>query len=125
MGYKQQKKHEIQVFVAYLLMLLSIFTIIPLLLTYWLAAKFSHISSLEAWLNSHAMWIAFNLVIFLCIAVFAALWFIPLAFFVWNQYLWVTACTVIGVIFASIAWLYLLNAWLKGIIRFFQRKPVY
>jgi hypothetical protein len=125
MGQQQQKKLERQVLVTYMLMLLTIFTVIPLVITYWLAAKATNFSGVEVWLNSHVLWITFSLLIFFCIAVFAALWFIPLAFFVWDQHLWVTACTVVGVIFALIAWLYLINAWLKGIIRFFKRKPVY
>ncbi|KAA8731318.1 hypothetical protein F4V57_13530 [Acinetobacter qingfengensis] len=125
MGQEQQKKQEKLVLVTYLFMLLSIFTIIPVVITYWLAVKASYFPDTEVWLNSHAFWIARNLLIFLCIAVFSALWFIPLAFFMWDQYIWVTACTIAGVVFALIAWLYLVNTWLKGIMRFFKRKPVY
>lgn len=125
MVYEQQKKQERQILIAYLLMLLTVFSIVPFIVAYWLAARITHLPATEVWLSSHAFWIARNVLIFFCIAVFAALWFIPLFFFIWDQYIWVTACTVIGVIFAIVAWLYLLNAWLKGISRFIRHKPVY
>lgn len=125
MGKEQQKQQQRQILFAYMFMLFTVFTLVPLLLAYWLAARITHIPDIEVWLSSHAFWIVRNLLVFASIAVFAALWFIPLLFLVWDQYIWVTACTIIGSIFAIIAWLYLLNAWLKGISRFCKRKPVY
>lgn len=121
----QHKKQGTRILIAYMLMLLTVFTVVPLILTYWLAVRTSNMSDIEVWLHSHGLWIARNLLIFACMAFFAALWFIPLAFFVWDQFTWVTACTICGVIFAVVAWLYLLNAWLKGISKFIKRKPVY
>lgn len=125
MSMEQQKKQEKQILSAYLLMLLTILSIVPMILAYWLAFKVTQTPDVEVWLNSHALWITRSLMIFICIAIFAALWFIPLAFFAWNDLVWVNASVIIGVIFSFIAWLYLINAWLKGFIRYFQRKPVY
>lgn len=125
MGQNQQKQQQRRVFTAYLLMLLTVFCIVPLIFAYWISMRLTNTPDMEVWLSSHCFWIARNLLIFICIAVFAALWFIPLAFFVWDQFIWVTACTIIGVIFAIVAWLFLLNSWLKGISRFIKRKPVY
>lgn len=121
----QHKKQGRSVLIAYLLMLLTVFTVVPLVIAYWLAIKTTNMPEVEVWLHSHGLWIARSILIFACIAAFAALWFIPLAFFVWDQFIWVTACTIIGVIFAVVAWLFLLNAWLKGISKFIRHKPVY
>ena len=46
-------------------------------------------------------------------------------FLYWDSELWVTACTVLGVVFTAIAWLFLLNAWIKGISKFFNYKAVF
>jgi hypothetical protein len=45
------------------------------------------------------------MLLFILMALFAALWFIPLFFFAWDSALWVTA-TVAGVVFFSIAWFF-------------------
>lgn len=37
----------------------------------------------------------------------------------------VTGCTVAGVVFSLIAFLFLLNAWLKGLSRFVKNKAVF
>ncbi len=121
----QQKKQQKQILLAYVMMFLSLFTFVPIIFAYLLAMRLTHTEDIEVWLNSHALWIVRTLLIFICIALFAALWFIPLYFFIWDQHTWVTACTIAGVIFAIVAWLYLLNSWLKGLIKFFQRKSVY
>lgn len=125
MGKEQQKRQQKQILLAYVMMFLSVFTFVPIIFAYLLAMRLTHTEDIEVWLNSHALWIVRTLLIFICIALFAVLWFIPLYFFVWDQQTWVTACTIAGVIFAIVAWLYLLNAWLKGLIKFFQRKSVY
>ncbi|TXJ08266.1 MAG: hypothetical protein E6Q25_06015 [Acinetobacter sp.] len=125
MSVEQNKKQEKHILIAYLLMLLTILSVVPIIMAYWLAFRISHTTNVEVWLNSHALWIARSLMIFVCIAIFAALWFIPLGFFAWNSSTWVNASVMIGGFFAITAWLYLINAWLKGIIRYFQRKPVY
>lgn len=125
MSQEQQKQQEKQILIAYVLMFLTIFSIIPLVFAYWIAARVSTQPEIEVWLSSHAFWIARNLTIFICIAIFSALWFIPLGFLAWNHSTWTMATTIIGVIFAIIAWLYLLNAWIKGIFRYIKHKPVY
>jgi hypothetical protein len=33
--------------------------------------------------------------------------------------------TVAGVIFSAIAWLFLLNAWIKGVAKYFKNKAVF
>ncbi|KCX47623.1 hypothetical protein J528_4785 [Acinetobacter baumannii 135867] len=53
------------------------------------------------------------------------MWFIPLFFFAWDSNLWVTASTVAGVVFSAIAWLFLLNAWLKGLSKYLKNKAVF
>ena len=121
----QDKQQRTRILIAYVLMLLTVFSVVPLIFGYWLASRAINMPDIEVWLHSHGLWIARNLLIFMSMAVFAALWFIPLAFFVWDQFVWVTACTIFGVIFAIVAWLFLFNAWLKGISKFIKRKPVY
>ncbi len=125
MSAERQKKQQKQILTAYLLMLLTILSIVPMILAYWLAVRVAQTQDVEVWLNAHALWITRSLIIFMSMALFSALWFIPLAFFTWNEVLWVNASVIIGVIFALVAWLYLINAWLKGFIRYFRRKPVY
>lgn len=125
MSAERQKKQQKQILTAYLLMLLTILSIVPMILAYWLAVRVTQTQDVEVWLNAHALWITRSLIIFMSMALFSALWFIPLAFFAWNELLWVNASVIVGVIFAMVAWLYLINAWLKGFIRYFRRKPVY
>ncbi|HFF5124729.1 TPA: hypothetical protein ACGDMM_001909, partial [Acinetobacter baumannii] len=43
----------------------------------------------------------------------------------WDSSLWVTASTVAGVVFSAIAWLFLLNAWLKGLSKYLKNKAVF
>ena len=45
--------------------------------------------------------------------------------FAWDSNLWVTASTVAGVVFSAIAWLFLLNAWLKGLSKYLKNKAVF
>lgn len=125
MGKEQHKKQQRQVLIAYFMMFLTVLAIVPMIIAYTIAMRLSYAPEMEVWLNSHVLWIMRSIMIFFCIAIFAALWFIPLIFVTWDQYIWVTACSVIGVVFALISWIYLLNSWIKGIIRFFKRKPVY
>jgi hypothetical protein len=66
-----------------------------------------------------------NVLLFIMMAFFASLWFIPLFFFAWDSAIWVTATTVAGVVFSSIAWLFLLNAWLKGLSKYLKNKAVF
>lgn len=110
---------------AYLLLLLALVSVFPALLAYavaWLIQKKAH---QEIWIYTHAQWIMRNSLIFLIIALFASLWFIPLCFKVWYFDIYTKTTTVIGAIFLLIAFLYLLNAWLKGIAKLLFKKSVF
>ena len=119
---KQQRR---KIAVAYVLMFFALFTLISGVIAYCLARNVSQTPQTEVWLNAQALWVMRSTLLYLILAAFASLWFIPLNFYYWDSYLWVTACTVIGVVFALIAFLYLLNAWLKGIVRFMKNKPIF
>lgn len=119
---KQQRR---KIAVAYVLMFFALFTLISGVIAYFLARNVSQTPHTEVWLNAQALWVMRSTLLYLILAAFASLWFIPLNFYYWDSYLWVTACTVIGVVFALIAFLYLLNAWLKGVVRFMKNKPVF
>lgn len=110
---------------SYVFMFLALFTLVSGLIAYWLARHVNNSQGAEVWLNAQSLWIMRNVMIYLVLAVFALLWFIPLHFYTWDSSLWVTATTVIGVIFAFIAFIYLLNAWIKGLGKFFQNKAVF
>lgn len=110
---------------SYLFMFLALFTVITAVLAYWLARKVAVADNAEVWIHAQALWIMRNALIFLILAAFAALWFIPLIFFYWDSFIWVKACTVAGVVFSAIAWLYLLNIWLKGFTKYLQKKAVF
>ncbi len=110
---------------AYICMLLSIFTLFFALFAYLFARKITIDLTSEVWLQAHAFWIMRNSILYAIVMLFASIWFIPLYFYYWDTYIWVTVCTVIGVIFAAIGSLFLLNAWLKGISRFFKNKAVF
>lgn len=118
-------QHRRYIAISYVFMFLALFSVITAVIAYILARKVAGVDHAEVWLNSHALWIMRNIVLFLGMTVFAALWFIPLIFFYWDSELWVTACTVLGVVFTAIAWLFLLNAWIKGISKLFNYKAVF
>ncbi|MFH7766088.1 hypothetical protein [Acinetobacter sp. BSP-28] len=111
--------------ISYVLMFLALFTVISGIFAYWFARKVTKVNEVEVWLQAQALWIMRNIVIYMILVCFAALWFIPLIFFYWDSAVWVKGCTVAGVVFAMIAFLFLLNAWLKGISRFFKNKAVF
>ena len=125
MGQTNLEQHRRYITSAYLLMFLALFTVITAVLAYWLARKVAVVDDAEVWIHAQALWIMRNAVIFLILAAFAALWFIPLMFFYWDSFIWVKACTVAGVVFSAIAWLYLLNIWLKGFTKYLQKKAVF
>lgn len=110
---------------AYVFMFLALFTLIGGAFAYWYARKIIQVDNAEVWMQAQALWVMRNITIYLVLMSFAALWFIPLIFFYWNSALWVTACTLVGVVFSLIAFLFLLNAWLKGMSRFFKNKAVF
>lgn len=125
MGQSNLERHRRFITSSYLLMFLALFTVITAVLAYWLARKVTMVDDAEVWIHAQALWIMRNVVIFLILAVFAALWFIPLIFFYWDSMIWVKACTVIGVVFSAIAWLFLLNGWLKGFTKYLQKKAAF
>ncbi|MFD1439606.1 hypothetical protein [Acinetobacter terrae] len=110
---------------SYVFMFFALFTVISGVFAYWYARKVTQVDGVEVWLEAQALWVMRNIVIYSILVLFAALWFIPLIFFYWDSALWVTGCTVAGVVFTMIAFLFLLNAWLKGISRFFKNKAVF
>ena len=109
---------------AYMFMFLALFSVFSAVIAYLLARKVTQVDA-EVWMHAQALWIMRNVIIFVILAAFAALWFIPLIFFYWDSLLWVKACTVIGVIFGAIAWLFLLNAWIKGFSKYLNKKAVF
>ena len=125
MGQTNPEQHRKFITSSYLFMFLALFTVITAVLAYWLARKVAVADDAEVWIHAQALWIMRNAVIFLILASFAALWFIPLIFFYWDSFIWVKACTVAGVVFSAIAWLYLLNVWLKGFTKYLQKKAVF
>ena len=110
---------------SYVFMFFALFTVISGVFAYWYARKVTQVDGVEVWLEAQGLWVMRNIVIYSILVLFAALWFIPLIFFYWDSALWVTGCTVAGVVFTMIAFLFLLNAWLKGISRFFKNKAVF
>lgn len=110
---------------AYVFMFFALFTVVSGIFAYWYARKITQIDYAEVWLQAQALWIMRNIVIYSVLAIFAALWFIPLFFFDWDSQLWVKACTVAGVVFSFIAIIFLINAWFKGIFKFSQNKAVF
>ncbi|WP_448760991.1 hypothetical protein [Acinetobacter tandoii] len=117
-------KYRRSIAISYVFMFLALFTVISGIFAYWFARKVTQMDT-EVWLQAQALWIMRNIIIYTVLSLFAALWFIPLCFFTWNSALWVTGCTVAGVVFALIAFLYLLNAWIKGLSKFIKNKAVF
>lgn len=111
--------------ISYVFMFFALFTVISGVFAYWYARKITQVDDVEVWLQAQALWVMRNIVIYAILVIFAALWFIPLIFFYWDSALWVTGCTVAGVVFSLIAFLFLLNAWLKGLSRFVKNKAVF
>ena len=125
MGRDNLEKHRRYITGSYLFIFLALFTVITAVVAYWLARKVTKVDNVEVWMHAQALWLMRNAVIFLILAIFALLWFIPLIFFYWDSFIWVKACTVIGVVFSAIAWLFLLNVWLKGFTKYLQKKAVF
>lgn len=118
-------KYRRYIAISYVFMFFALFTVVSGILAYWFARKVTQLDSAEVWMQAHALWVMRTITIYIILACFAALWFIPLFFYYWDTYLWVTGCTVAGVVFSCIAFLYLLNAWIKGISKFFKNKAVF
>ncbi len=124
MGQDNLEKHRRYMVMAYMFMFLALFSVFSAVIAYLLARKVTQVDA-EVWMHAQALWIMRNVIIFVILAAFAALWFIPLIFFYWDSLLWVKACTVIGVVFSAIAWLFLLNAWIKGFSKYLNKKAVF
>ncbi|ALH94725.1 hypothetical protein [Acinetobacter equi] len=118
-------KYRRSVTIAYICMFFALFTVVTSLLAYLFARKVTVIDDAEVWLHAQALWVMRNSLIYFILMMFASIWFIPLYFYYWDTYLWVTACTVIGVVFVLIAFLYLLNTWIKGISKYIKNKAVF
>ena len=124
MGQDNLEKHRRYMVMAYMFMFLALFSVVSAVIAYLLARKVAQVDA-EVWMHAQALWVMRNVIIFVILAAFAALWFIPLIFFYWDSMLWVKACTVIGVVFSSIAWLFLLNAWIKGFSKYLNKKAAF
>lgn len=125
MGQDENIKQRKYIAWAYVFMCLSLFSVLPLIVSYIFASRVIALADTEVWLNAHALWIMRNSVLFVLMLLFALLWYIPLMFFTWDSSLWMTGLTVAGVIFSAIAWLYLLNVIIKGLSKWWQRKAVF
>ncbi|APU47320.1 MAG: hypothetical protein ACKO7M_12470 [Acinetobacter junii] len=125
MGQDNIEQHRRYVAISYVFMFLALFTILFAAFAYMFARKVAIVDNAEVWIHAHALWIMRNVLLFIMMAFFASLWFIPLFFFAWDSAIWVTATTVAGVVFSSIAWLFLLNAWLKGLSKYLKNKAVF
>ena len=131
MGFNQIMKQDNllklrrSVAISYVFMFFALFTVVSGALAYWYARKVIVVDSTEVWLQAQALWIMRNVVIYSVLALFAAWWLSPLAFFPWDAFLWVKACTVAGVVFTVIAFLFLINAWIKGLSKFLKNKAVF
>ncbi|WP_338560649.1 hypothetical protein [Acinetobacter sp. KS-LM10] len=125
MGRDSLDRHRRFVTLSYVFMFLALFTAITAVIAYFLSRKVVQSDTAEVWMQAQALWIMRSVVLFLILVVFAFLWFIPAFFIYWDSMIWVKTCTVIGVVFAAIAWLYLLNVWLKGFVKYIQKKAVF
>lgn len=125
MGQDFLERHRRYMTLSYVFMFLALFTVVTAAFAYFLARKVANTDATEVWMQAQALWVMRSVVLFMILASFAALWFIPACFIYWDSVLWVKSCTVVGVIFSSIAWLYLLNAWLKGFIKYMQKKAAF
>lgn len=125
MGRDNLDRHRRFITLSYVFMFLALFTAVTAVVAYFLSRKVVQTDTAEVWMQAQALWIMRSVVLFLILSVFAFLWFIPAFFIYWDSMIWVKTCTVIGVVFAAIAWLYLLNVWLKGFIKYIQKKAVF
>lgn len=125
MGQDYIEQHRRYIVISYAFMFLALFTVVFAAVAYFMARKVTLVDDAEVWIHAHALWIMRNVVLFVLMSAFAALWFIPLFFFAWDSALWVTATTVAGVVFSAIAWLFMLNAWLNGMSKYLKNKAVF
>ena len=100
MGQDHIEQHRRYIVISYAFMFLALFTVIFAAFAYLVARKVAVVDNAEVWIHAHALWIMRNAILFLFMAIFAVVWFIPLFFFAWDSNLWVTASTVAGVVLA-------------------------
>lgn len=110
---------------AYLFLLTGLFTGISVILAYAVAWKIECNSKNEQWILAHARWIMRNSLIFLALLALASVWFSPLLWTTWNANILIKSSIVLGSVILLIAFLYLLNAWLKGIGKLLFKKAVF
>lgn len=125
MGQDNLERHRRYMTLSYIFMFLALFTVVTAVIAYFLARKVVQAEGVEVWMNAQSLWVMRSVILFIILALFAALWFIPACFIYWDSVLWVKACAVTGVVFSAIAWLYLLNAWLKGFSKYMQKKAAF
>lgn len=125
MGQDNLERHRRYMTLSYIFMFLALFTVVTAFIAYFLARKVVQAEGVEVWMNAQSLWVMRSVILFIILALFAALWFIPACFIYWDSVLWVKACAVTGVVFSAIAWLYLLNAWLKGFSKYMQKKAAF
>lgn len=125
MGQDNLERHRRLMTLSYVFMFLALFTVISAVIAYVLSRKVAQEDGAEVWMHAQALWVMRSVLLFIMLAVFAGLWFIPACFIYWDSVLWVKSCSVVGVIFAIIAWLYLLNAWMKGLSKYMQKKAAF
>ncbi|ESK38854.1 hypothetical protein [Acinetobacter nectaris] len=125
MGQDDILKHRRLINWAYVFMFFALFTVITGVIAYLLSAKVAQAQDVEVWMQAQALWVMRSIMLFVATMIFAVLWFIPLHFYYWDTFLWVKGCTVVGVIFAFIAWMMLLNAFIKGLAKYIKNKAVF
>jgi len=125
MGQNNLEQQRRYMTIAYVCMFLALLCIVSAVISYWLARKVVYVENSEVWIHAQALWVMRSVIMFIVLTIFAVLWFTPLFFMPWDSVLWVKACTVIGVVFSAIAWLYLLNAWIKGFSKYMKSKAVF
>jgi hypothetical protein len=78
MGQDNIEQHRRYVAISYVFMFLALFTMCLQRLR--IVARKVAIANAEVWIHAHALWIMRNVLLFILMALFAALWFIPLFF---------------------------------------------
>ena len=80
MGQDNLEKHRRYMVMAYMFMFLALFSVVSAVIAYLLARKVAQVDA-EVWMHAQALWVMRNVIIFVILAAFAALWFITLIFF--------------------------------------------
>ena len=81
MAQDKVEQHRRYIIMAYVFMFLALLTLVTGLIAYLLSAKVAHSTQAEVWIQAHGVWIMRSVILFMVMAVFAGLWFIPLAFY--------------------------------------------